>query len=158
MQMNKDLIIQFYTAFQQGNFTAMQEAYHDEAKFNDPAFQNLSSSEVKAMWQMLVTASKDLRITFSDVVADDTKGSCKWEAWYTFSKTGRSVHNVIEANFEFKDGKIIKHNDHFSFWRWSRQALGPAGFFLGWSNSLQQKVRTTARKGLAVFMLRYFKR
>lgn len=158
MQNNKDLIFQFYSAFQQRDFATMQKAYHNEAKFNDPAFQNLNSSEVKAMWQMLVTAAKDLRITFNDVEADEAKGTCNWEAHYTFSKTGRRVHNVIKASFEFKDGKIIKHNDHFNFWRWSRQALGPAGLLFGWSNSLQKKVRTTARKGLDVFMHRNSKR
>ena len=157
MQKNKDLIIQFYTAFQNGDFAAMQKLYHDEAHFNDPAFQNLNALEVKAMWQMLVTAAKDLKVTFSEVEADDKKGSCKWEAKYTFSKTGRSVHNIIKANFEFKDGKIIQHNDHFSFWRWSRQALGTSGLLLGWSNTLRQKVQATARKGLEVFMKRYSK-
>jgi len=154
MQKNKDLIIQFYTAFQNGDFATMQKSYHDEAQFNDPAFPNLKAKEVRAMWQMLVTAAKDLRITHSDVVADDVKGSCKWEAYYTFSKTGRKVHNIIHATFEFKDGKILRHNDHFNFWRWSRQALGVAGLVLGWSNMLQQKVQTTARKGLDAFMNR----
>jgi ketosteroid isomerase-like protein len=157
MQKNKELITQFYTAFRQGDFATMQKSYHDEAHFNDPAFQNLNASEVRAMWQMLVTAAKDLKITFSDVEADETKGSCKWEAKYTFSKTGRSVHNIIKANFEFRDGKIIKHNDHFSFWRWSRQALGTSGLLLGWSNMLQKKVQSTARKGLEMFMKRYSK-
>ena len=157
MQNNKDLITQFYTAFQQGDFSTMQKSYHDEAHFNDPAFQNLKASEVRAMWQMLITAAKDLKITFSDIEVDDKKGSCTWEAKYTFSRTGRSVHNIIKANFEFKDGKIIKHNDHFSFWRWSRQALGISGLLLGWSNMLQKKVQTTARKGLEVFMKRYSK-
>jgi ketosteroid isomerase-like protein len=152
MQKNTELITQFYTAFQNGDFATMQKSYHDEAHFNDPAFSNLNASEVRAMWQMLLTAAKDLKITFSDVEADDKKGSCKWEAYYTFSKTGRSVHNIIKANFEFKDGKIIKHNDHFSFWRWSRQALGALGLLLGWSNMLQQKVRTTARKNLETFI------
>ena len=157
MQMNKDLITRFYTAFQSGDFATMQKSYHDEAHFNDPAFKNLTAKEVRAMWQMLVTAAKDLQITFSDVEADDKMGTCKWEARYTFSKTGRKVHNIIEANFEFKDGKIIKHNDHFNFWRWSRQALGTSGLLLGWSNMLQQKVQTTARKGLELFMKRYSK-
>ncbi len=142
MQNNKDLIVQFYTAFQKGDFATMQNSYHDAAHFSDPVFENLNAKEVKAMWQMLVTAAKDLKITFSDVVADESKGSCKWEAKYTFSKTGRSVHNIIEANFEFKDGKIIKHNDYFSFWKWSRQALGTSGLMLGWTTMIQRKVQT----------------
>ena len=61
------------------------------------------------MWEMLITAGKDLKITFSDIRANDTTGTCHWEAWYTFSRTGKKVHNIIDASFEFQDGKIIQH-------------------------------------------------
>ena len=39
---------------------------------------------------------------------DDRGGSAHWEAWYTFSATGRKVHNVVEANFEFADGRVLR--------------------------------------------------
>ena len=46
--------------------------------------------------------------------------------------TGRPVHNSITAGFAFKDGLIARHADRLaSFWRWSRQSLGPVGL-LGW--------------------------
>ena len=54
----------------------MQSLYHPEAHFSDPVFTSLNSAEVKAMWQMLVTAGKDLKITFQDIKADDKRGSC----------------------------------------------------------------------------------
>jgi len=154
MHENEKLIQQFYTAFQHKDYVTMQELYHPKASFSDPVFHNLKSQEVKAMWEMLVTAGKDLRISFSDVKANDSSGSCHWEAWYTFSRTGRKVHNVINASFEFQDGKILKHQDVFDFWRWSRQALGITGLFLGWTSAIQEKISETARKGLAKFMKR----
>src|SRR5437868_888017 len=80
----------------------------------------------------------------SKVVADDSAGSAHWEARYTFSTTGRFVHNIIDAKFTFRDGKIASHTDSFDFWRWSRQALGGAGLVLGWSPMLRNKVRATA--------------
>ena len=132
----------------------MQGLYHPDAHFSDPVFTSLNSKEVKAMWQMLISAGKDLRIDFNNIKADDRKGSCHWEAWYTFSRTGKKVHNVIDASFEFRDGLIHKHNDVFDFWKWSRQALGLAGLLLGWSQILKAKIQATAAAGLQKFMQR----
>jgi len=145
-------ITQFYTAFQQKDYETMGTLYHPEATFKDAAFELKSGKEAGAMWKMLVTSGKDLRIEFREVQAIGDKGSAHWEAWYTFSKTGRKVHNVIEAEFEFKDGLIYRHRDHFDFWRWSRQSLGLMGWLLGWSSFLKNKVQTTAMHGLRKFL------
>jgi hypothetical protein len=152
MHQHENLIYQFYTAFQQRDYKTMQDAYHQESIFSDPVFRDLSSNQVKAMWQMLIMGGKDLKVEFSQVKADERSGSAHWEAWYTFSGTGRKVHNIIDAKFEFKDGKIFRHTDHFDFYRWSRQALGFSGLLLGWSPFLRNKVRATARKKLESFM------
>jgi len=148
------VIHRFYTAFQQRDYAAMQELYHPEARFSDTVFQDLDAKEVRAMWQMLLTASKDLRVTFCEVKENEHKGSCRWDAWYTFSRSGRPVHNRIRASFELKDGLIYRHTDAFDFWRWSRQALGVSGLLLGWSSMLKKSVRRAARKNLDTFMAR----
>lgn len=129
----------------------MGACYHPDATFRDEAF-NLRSAEVPAMWHMLCERGKDLRIVFSDVAADEHKGSANWEAWYTFSKSGRKVHNVIHAEFTFKDGKILTHHDTFPFHRWARQALGLPGLLLGWTGFFRKKVQATAMDGLRKFM------
>jgi hypothetical protein len=154
MNDHETLIHRFYSAFQNKDYSTMQSLYHPQAHFSDPVFTSLDSSGVKAMWQMLVTAGKDLKITFQDVKADEKRGSCHWEAWYTFSRTGKKVHNIINASFEFKDGLILNHNDRFDFWRWSRLALGVPGWLLGWSPFLQNKIQKTARSSLQKFMQR----
>jgi hypothetical protein len=151
-QNNKEFIIRFYSALQTLNYGEMQKAYHDEAQFNDPIFGELNSVQVKAMWQMLLTRSQDLQVAFSNIYATNYIGKCRWEAWYTFSKTGRFVHNVIRSSFEFKDGKIYRQKDSFSIWRWSRHSLGLAGLFLGWSPFIRNKVKTSARESLQKFM------
>jgi ketosteroid isomerase-like protein len=152
MHPNATLIQQFYTAFQAKNYGVMQDAYHTGAVFSDPVFQGLSSKEVKCMWQMLITSAKDMEITCSDISADETTGRCVWQAWYTFTTTGRKVHNIIHASFAFREGKIYRHNDHFNFWRWSGMALGTPGLLLGWSPLIRNKVRKTARRRLEKFM------
>lgn len=148
------IIHRFYEAFQEKDYASMQRCYHPQAIFSDPAFLKLSAEEVRAMWEMLITASADLKIQFRDVKFEVNSGSCHWEAWYTFSSTGRKVHNKIDATFELKDGLIYRHQDHFNFWRWSSQALGLPGLLLGWTSFLKSKVRKKAKSRLEKFMNR----
>jgi ketosteroid isomerase-like protein len=148
---NTQLIQQFYTAFANRDGDTMASLYHPDAHFSDPAFDLNGAEAIGNMWRMLCRNGKDLQVEFRDVVATDTIGSVHWEAWYTFSKTKRKVHNKIDAQFEFRDGKIYRHKDVFDFWLWSRQALGPIGLLLGWTPFLHRKVRETAIKGLIQF-------
>lgn len=149
---HKQLIEQFYTAFQNRDYTTMQNCYHADATFHDPAFRDLNANEVRAMWQMLLTSAKDLKVSFDTVKTAGNTGSCTWQAWYTFSKTGRPVHNVIQASFELKDGKIFRHRDSFDLWRWSRQALGASGLLLGWTPLVQNKVHSNAKAALQKYI------
>ena len=71
---------------------------------------------------------------------------------YTFSATKRRVHNIIDATFRFKDGKIISHTDRFDIWRWSRAALGPVMAVIGWLPPVQKGIQKKARKGLEDFI------
>jgi len=154
MHKNEELINNFYKAFQTKDGVVMANSYSDNATFSDPVFPGLQGKEIGAMWQMLIERSTDLQIRFSDVQADDTKGSAKWEADYPFSKTGRMVNNRIIAKFEFQDGKIVSHKDSFSLWKWMSMAMGPKGLLLGWVPPVQNKVRTEANTGLQLFMKR----
>ncbi len=149
MQNNQELIARFYTAFANHDAKAMSDCYHNEIEFNDPVFGTLIGSEVSAMWAMLIERSGgDLRIEFSHVEADKDSGSAEWVATYNFTKTNRKVINKIHAEFEFKNGLIRKHTDTFDMWKWSKQALGFKGFFMGWTNFMRQKIRQQAAIGL----------
>ena len=143
-----ELITRFYTAFAARDVEAMVACYHPDCMFMDPVFGRLNHGEVCAMWRMLVERAKDLAITFEKVEADEGSGSAHWEATYTFSKTGRPVHNKIDAQFGFLDGLILAHRDRFNFYAWTRQALGIPGVLLGWSPLIQNKVRREARRSL----------
>lgn len=152
MHAHESLIHRFYTAFQKRDGAAMADCYHPDVRFSDPVFPDLHGKSAGGMWRMLCGKGTDLKIEFRDVQADVHSGRAHWEAWYSFSATGRPVHNIIDATFEFRDGKIIRHVDQFSFHRWSGQALGTAGKLLGWTPLLRNKVRAMAAKNLKSFL------
>lgn len=149
---NAARLVELYAALGRRDAGAMATLYHRRVRFSDPVFTDLDYSGVTGMWAMLCARGKDLVVEASGISADENAGVAHWEAWYTFSATGRKVHNIIDAEFRFEDGLIIEHRDRFDFWRWSRQALGPVGTLLGWSPLVQNKVRSQAASGLAAFM------
>ena len=152
MHLNAELITKFYTAFGRRDARGMAACYHSDVEFSDEVFPDLKGTRAGAMWQMLCERGKDLKIEFRDIDADNDTGRAHWEAWYTFSVTGRRVHNIIEARFEFQDGKIIRHCDTFDFWAWASQALGLKGRLLGWSSMGKKRVRAQAAKNLEAFI------
>lgn len=150
--MNTDkLISEFYTAFAARDHITMRSCYHPDAVFKDEVFE-LSGNEIGDMWEMLCSRGKDLKIEFEVFAGKDGGVKARWEAKYTFSSTRRKVHNIIDAEFHFKEGRIIKHTDRFDFWRWARQALGFPGYVLGWSSILKKKVRQQAADSLNAFI------
>jgi ketosteroid isomerase-like protein len=153
MNDNRQLIVRFYTAFQKLDYRTMQDCYHEESIFFDPVFENLNTSEVRAMWEMLCKNARDFSLQFSAVEADEEYGSCKWVADYTFSQTQRKVTNRVQAYFKFHEGKIVEHTDNFDVWKWSRQALGSTGWLLGWSGLVQKQVHAKAKASLSKFMM-----
>ena len=150
----KEIIETFYQAFHNLDAEAMVACYHDDITFQDPAFGLLKGEKAKNMWRMLCQSQKgkDFRVESSNMRYDGNKGHAHWEAYYTFSQTGRKVHNIIEAEFEFLDGKIIKHTDRFDLYRWSLQALGVQGTVIGWSGFFKKKLNAQTNKLLNKFI------
>ncbi len=151
MHKNAELIDRFYSAFQKRDAKGMAACYHQDVEFSDNAFGPLRGDRARAMWAMLCEGGKDLKIEFRDVRVDDRTGTAPWEAWYTFSGTGKKVHNIIDARFEFRDGLISRHVDTFDFHRWAGQALGFPGKLLGGTAFIRNKVRSMALKRLGEF-------
>ncbi|MBL0387783.1 nuclear transport factor 2 family protein [Tumebacillus sp. ITR2] len=142
---NEGLLDKFYSAFRDNDYASLAECYHEDVQFSDDMFVNLRGGEALAMWHLFThTASGERRMTFQVIDADDHRGRGRWSIDYVFSRTGRAVHNDIESEFRFVDGKIISHHDSFDFNRWARQAFGVAGFFMGFPpmrSRVQKKIR-----------------
>ncbi len=138
----KEVLNKLYQSFANSDADGMASCYHADVIFEDPAFGILRGKEVAAMWRMLLERIKgQLEIEFSNVKANDIRGSAEWVATYVFQATGRRVVNRVSAAFEFKDGLIVRHTDRFDFWLWAKQALGWKGWLLGWTTWMQQKVQ-----------------
>jgi hypothetical protein len=149
--MSRELIERFYKAFSSLDSKTMALCYAQDAKFDDEVFSLRGRTHIGGMWTMLCASiKKQGRSEWRLEVRDITDHSAHWEPTYRFSATGLMVHNVIDAEFEFDSQGLIKyHRDRFDFWRWSRQALGMPGIFLGWTGYMRRKVQRLASRQLA---------
>jgi len=138
----KNVIEKFYKAFNELDAESMAEYYHKNIVFKDPAFGVLKGERAKNMWRMLCESQKDknFKIKVSNITCNEKTGSAHWEAFYKFSKTGRKVHNKIDAEFIIKDGKIIKHTDYFNLQNWAKQAFGFKGYLMGGTSFFKRKL------------------
>lgn len=150
---NAQLLTRLYTAFAARDAATMVACYAPDAHFTDPVF-DLRGDEVGAMWTMFCERGRDMKLEFRDIHADAATGAAHWEPRYTFSVTGRPVHNRINSSFTFRDGLIHVQRDRFDLWRWSRMALGFKGTLLGWTPMVRNAIRREARRNFDTWRAR----
>ena len=142
----------FYEAFMVRDHYTMGRLYAEHATFSDPVFPLLNAKGARLMWQMLLSRADDDFGIEVKIREDAPRRACvDWVAYYKFSATGRPVVNRIQTEMALSAGKIVRHEDRFSLWRWSRQALGMPGLLLGWSPIVRNKIRAQAAQALRDF-------
>ena len=104
------------------------------------------------MWKMLCHSAKDLRVEYKIREVSESIARVHWEAFYSYGKSGRKVHNKVRAAFEFKDDKIIRHDDVFSLWKWATQAMGPNGQIIGWTSFFKKRLQLQSKEMLQRFL------
>jgi ketosteroid isomerase-like protein len=145
------VIERFYDAFGRRDHAVMAACYTPTAQFSDPVFPRLAGPRVGLMWRMLCERATDLRVECGPVRVEGDTACAEWQAWYTYSVTGRRVHNRISAAFTLEGGLICRHYDTFDLYRWARQALGVKGVLLGWAPPVQRSIRVRAAQALERF-------
>ncbi len=158
MHVNALTLTTLYTAFSELDAPGMAQCYADNARFDDPVFALRGKADIMAIVNLRMQVSlerghADWRLEFCDIVADASTGTAHWNVHHRFGATGRMVLSHVDACFTFDDhGLITTPTDHFSFWVWLGQALGPLGWLLGWSPMLRNQVRRQAATKLQQFV------
>jgi ketosteroid isomerase-like protein len=147
------VIERLYRALGAGDGDTMSACYTEDATFEDPAFGRLEDGRGQAMWRMLTSRGGDVQVTLVDRRAGaDGTATAHWLADYTFTETGRTVHNDVHASFVFRGGLIAAHRDRFDLRAWGAQALGPVPGLLGYTPLLALMLRRRTSATLAAYI------
>ncbi len=153
--MSADAVVRrFYDAFARGDAAAMNACYASDVTFSDPVFGELHGDRARAMWTMLCGNLRDFSLTYEILEASGEIVRGRAIATYLYSATGRTVRNEITGTFLCKEDAIVRQDDVFDLWKWSSQALGPAGALLGWTPFMKRKIHTMATGRLESFINR----
>jgi uncharacterized protein len=126
---------------------------HPDIFLTNPLFPRLRGDAALAFWAMAFAELKDFTLHVAEVSADGDGGHATWTASYT-AGTGRTVTMRGRSLFAFREGLVCREYDHFSLWRWSAQAAGPAGAALGWLGPFRWAVRQRVTRRLERFAAR----
>jgi hypothetical protein len=156
--MSRETLERFYTAFANLDAATMQSCYAENARFEDPVFRLAGARQIGGMWRMLCADLRMHGIGQWDLVVEEIRargdqGRARWRARYPFGTRPRTVRNRVYSRFDFDaKGLILRQRDAFSFWNWSRQAIGWPGWLFGWTPTLRARVQGKAGQQLARYM------
>ena len=149
MHPNEALIRRFYDRLAAGDAQGAAACYHPEVFYSDPLHPRLRGAAAAELWRMRLDAGDPMEIRLDEASGDEEGGLARWTA--RAAVHGRIVVTRGRSMFAFRDGRICRHYDHFSLWRWAAQALGPAGAALGWFGPFRWAVRRRAHRALERF-------
>jgi len=148
MHPHEALVRQLYASLAARDPQAAGRCYHPDVFYTDPLHPRLRGAAALDLWRMRL-GDEGFEIRLEEASGDAQGALARWSARSTVR--GRPVALQGRAMFAFRDGRIARHYDHFSLWRWASQALGPAGGALGWFGPLRWALRQRAARALQRF-------
>ena len=143
------LIHRFYGCLAAADAQGAAACYHAEVLFSDPLFPRLRGAAAADLVRMRLAPGTAREVRLLEASGDDDGAVAIWSARETVR--GRTVITRGRSMFAFREGRIARHYDHFSLWRWAAQARGPAGAALGWFGPFRWALRKRAARALERF-------
>lgn len=149
MHSHYDLIRRFYGCLASGDAEGAVACYHPDVLFSDPLFPRLRGEAAADLLRMRLAPGTARDVRLLEVSGEADGVTARWTAREAIR--GRTVITQGRSMFAFREGRISRHYDHFSLWRWAARSLGPAGAALGWFGPLRWALRQRAARSLERF-------
>jgi ketosteroid isomerase-like protein len=149
MHPHEALIRRFYARLAARDAEGALACYHPEVFFSDPLHPRLRGEPARDLWRLRLGDPAFGEIALEEASADANGALTRWTAHGVVR--GRPVTIRGRSMFAFRDGRIVRHYDHYSLWRWTAQAFGSVGAALGWFGPFRWALRTRAARALERF-------
>jgi len=130
------LLVKYLQAIKEQDLKTISSCFHEEAEFYEPAYGKLTGPKIAAWWTFFFAQAKEFHSEFDSLKVNGDKATVHSEHWYYWNATGAGVHNLVESEFDFKDGKIFRQIDNYNLNAWAFQALESK--FMGWTNKSRE--------------------
>lgn len=149
MHPQEALVRRFFDRLAAADAAGAAACYHPDVFYSDPLFPRLHGARAADLWRMRLEELPDLAIRLEDASGDADGAFARWVLAYT--ARGRRIAVPVRSMFAFREGRISRHYDHFSLWRWAAQAHGLAGAALGWFGPWRWALRQRFARSLERF-------
>jgi len=139
MHPNEALVRRFFERLAARDAPGAAGCYHAEIFYSDPLFPRLRGAAPGELWRMRLEDLQGLEIRLEEAHGDADGAHAVWSLGYVLGP--RKVALRVRSMFGFRDGRISRHYDHFSFWGWAAQAYGARGAVLGWFGPFRWAMR-----------------
>ena len=148
-----DVVNRFYQAFSTSDFAAMEKLYDPNVKWKDTVFSADNRLDLMGIWRFELAPSVGGKITYQVLGASApdpegrTKVQVKWRDVYKFF--GNPVDHSIDATLTVdRNGKIVDHEESYSWSEWAHQAFPWLGGFVD-NPFVAGTMRWLLRRGVA---------
>ena len=152
MDFNHQLIVDFFNALHEGDFTKMQYIYANDIAYFDPLHQYVNDEQVLLMWQCRFESYRSFSAEWSNIVDEG-------DGYYTvdvllkyFSQRNKSIQLKLKSYLRIVDNKIAEHSDAYSIHNLCKQDRGWIGYWIGWNRMYQNRLKLEARKAFIEFV------
>jgi ketosteroid isomerase-like protein len=149
MHPHEALVRRFFDRLAAHDAEGAAACYHPDVFYSDPLFPRVRGALAADLWRMRLTELPELAVRLEEACGDAQGALARWELHY--AADGRRIAVAVRSMFAFRDGRIARHYDHFSLWRWAARAHGTAGAALGWFGPYRWAVRRRFSRALERF-------
>lgn len=118
-QENKQLVMEGYQMFKNGDIPHLLERYHDDALWIEPDAENIpfagrhsGKAEIARFFQRLDECAQPLRFEPKTFIAEGDKVVVTGEATWLARNTGRSYDSAWVHVFTVRDGKVARFESY----------------------------------------------
>jgi hypothetical protein len=148
-----EVVNHFYQAFSTSDFAAMESLYEPNVKWKDTVFSADNRAQLMGIWRFELAPSVGGKITYQVLGASrpdpegNTKVHVRWRDVYKFF--GNPIDHSIDATLTVdKNGKIVDHQENYSWSEWAHQAFPWLGGFVD-NTFVASTMRWLLRRGVA---------
>jgi uncharacterized protein len=152
MESHATLVRRFYDRLAARDAAGAVALYHPEILYSDPLHPRLRGAAAAELWRMRLEEPGAYQLTLVEARAEAGGALARWTVREAVN--GRTIVTHGRSLFAFRDGLVSRHYDHYSLWRRSAAALGPAGALLGWLGPFRWALRQRAARALQRFTAR----
>lgn len=127
-----EVVREFFDAFSNADAKAyerdmatLERLYAPDVKWKDTIFRFDDRAGTMGMWRILLARGADSKFSYRILSTDGDKVTVNWLADYKVF--GRPVHNDVMATLVVRNGRIVAHEDVYSWEKWARQAFPLGG-------------------------------